>query len=316
MARYVARRLLLTVPVLLGISFIVFAMVSLAPGDAINIMLGSETANPANVERLRRELGLDQPWYVQYVDYMQRLLHGDLGQSFTYRRPVAEQIRERFPNTLLLTAGACVFALAVALPLGTAAAARPNGVVDFLSRTVAMLGVSLPSFYLGLLLIIWFGLELRWFPIRGIGNWEEGLWPFLRHLVLPSVTLGSSLAGFLTRLTRSALLETLAADYIRTARAKGLTELRVLVRHGLRNALLPVVTAFGLQFGALLGGAVVVETIFSWPGMGLLAVTAIRQRDIPVIQGTVLVFAVSFVVVTLIVDLLYALIDPRIRYGD
>lgn len=316
MARYVARRLLLTVPVLLGISFVVFAMVSLAPGDAINIMLGSETANPANVERLRRELGLDRPWYVQYVDYMQRLLRGDLGQSFTYRRPVAEQIRERFPNTLLLTAGACVFALAVALPLGTAAAARRNGLVDFVSRMVAMLGVSLPSFYLGLLLIIWFGLELRWFPIRGIGNWEDGLWPFLRHLVLPSVTLGSSLAAFLTRLTRSALLETLAADYIRTARAKGLAELRVLFRHGLRNALLPVVTAFGLQFGALLGGAVVVETIFSWPGMGLLAVTAIRQRDIPVIQGTVLVFAVCFVVVTLIVDLLYAWIDPRIRYGE
>jgi len=315
-ARYVARRLLLTVPVLLGISFVVFAMVSLAPGDAINIMLGSETANPANVERLRRELGLDRPWYVQYVDYMQRLLRGDLGQSFTYRRPVAEQIRERFPNTLLLTAGACVFALAVALPLGTAAAARRNGLVDFVSRMVAMLGVSLPSFYLGLLLIIWFGLELRWFPIRGIGNWEDGLWPFLRHLVLPSVTLGSSLAAFLTRLTRSALLETLAADYIRTARAKGLAELRVLFRHGLRNALLPVVTAFGLQFGALLGGAVVVETIFSWPGMGLLAVTAIRQRDIPVIQGTVLVFAVCFVVVTLIVDLLYAWIDPRIRYGE
>lgn len=316
MARYVARRLLLTVPVLLGISFVVFAMVSLAPGDAINIMLGSETANPANVERLRLELGLDRPWYVQYVDYMQRLLRGDLGQSFTYRRPVAEQIRERFPNTLLLTAGACVFALAVALPLGTAAAARRNGLVDFVSRMVAMLGVSLPSFYLGLLLIIWFGLELRWFPIRGIGNWEDGLWPFLRHLVLPSVTLGSSLAAFLTRLTRSALLETLAADYIRTARAKGLAELRVLFRHGLRNALLPVVTAFGLQFGALLGGAVVVETIFSWPGMGLLAVTAIRQRDIPVIQGTVLVFAVCFVVVTLIVDLLYAWIDPRIRYGE
>ncbi|BAS27974.1 nickel ABC transporter permease [Limnochorda pilosa] len=314
MLRYVSRRLLLAVPVLLGITFIVFAMVTFAPGDAISLMLGSESANPANVERLREELGLDLPWYVQYANYMNRLLHGDLGRSITYGRPVADQIAQRFPNTLLLAVSASLFALIIGLPLGVLAASRRNTVVDYASTTGAMLGVSLPNFWLGLMLLLFFGLRLRWLPIRGIGDLSTGVWSFVSHLILPSITLGAALAALLTRLTRSSVLDVLGEDFIRTSRAKGVPGRLVLFKHALRNALLPVVTTFGMQFGALLGGAVITETIFSWPGMGMLAVNAIKQRDLPVIQGTVLVFALSFMVVTLATDLVYALINPRIRY--
>ncbi len=314
MLRYISRRLLLAVPVLFGITFIVFALVSLTPGDAISLMLGSESANPANVERLRQELGLDQPWYVQYVDYMSRLLRGDLGRSITYGRPVADQIAQRFPNTLLLACSASLLAVGIGLPLGVLAAARRNTPVDHAATTGAILGVSLPNFWLGLVLLLAFGMRLRWLPIRGMGDLDRGLWHFVSHLILPSVTLGVALAALLTRLTRSSVLDVLGEDFIRTCRAKGLPGWVVLFKHTLRNALLPVLTALGMQFGTLLGGAVIVETIFSWPGMGSLAVTAIRQRDLPVIQGTVLVFALSFMVVTLVTDLLYALVDPRIRY--
>ncbi len=302
------------VPAVFGIMFAVFAMVSLAPGDAISLMLGAESANPANVERLRHELGLDLPWPAQFVQYVTRVLHGDLGRSITYRRPVVDQIVERLPNTALLAASACAFALVIALPLGILSALRRNTAVDYLCVTGATLGVSVPSFWLGLLLLLLFGVRLRWLPIRGMGSLEDGVWDFVSHLILPSVTLGSALAAVLTRLTRSSMLEVLGEEFIRAARAKGLPERSVVIRHALRNALLPVVTTFGMQFGALLGGAVIVETIFSWPGMGMLVVTAIRQRDLPVIQGTVLVFALAFMVVTLVTDLVYVVINPRIRY--
>ncbi|MCR4427180.1 MAG: ABC transporter permease, partial [Firmicutes bacterium] len=311
---YIVRRILVTIPVLIGITFVVFAMVSFAPGDAIKLMLGSETANPENVERLRRELGLDKPWYMQYGDYMWKLLHGDMGRSIVYRRPVADQIRERFGNTLILSLSSALVAVIIAVPLGVLAAAKRRSIIDYGATTLAMVGVSIPSFYLGLLLIILFGLKLRWLPIRGMRSVADGLGPFLRHLILPSVTLGSGMAAILTRLTRASVLDALSQDFVRTARAKGVYERKVLYKHAFRNALLPVVTTFGLQFGSLLGGAVIIETIFSWPGLGMLAVNAVKQRDIPLIQGTVLVFAVSFVAVTLLIDLLYVLIDPRIRY--
>jgi len=303
-----------TVPVLIGVTFIVFAMVSFAPGDPINLMLGSETANPENIEKLRVELGLDKPWYVQYADYMARLARGDLGRSITFRRPVATQIKERLPNTLILATASAVIALIIALPLGVIAAAKPQSVFDYVCSTLAIVGVSLPGFYLGLLLIIAFGLKLHWLPIRGMSGLDAGFLEFARHIVLPAITLGASMAGILTRLTRACVLETLAQDYIRTARAKGVAEKVVLYKHALRNALLPVVTTLGMQFGSLMGGAVITETIFSWPGLGMLAVNAVKQRDIPLIQGTVLVFAVGFVLVTLATDLLYIFIDPRIKY--
>lgn len=314
MGKYIVRRLLATIPVLIGITFVVFAMVSLAPGDAIKLMLGSETVNAANVERLQKELGLDRPWYEQYLRYMMGLLKGDMGRSIVYHRPAADQIKEKIGNTVVLAISSAVFALVVSIPLGVLAAAKRRSWVDYAATTLAMIGVSLPGFYLGLLMILLFGVRLGWLPIRGMGAAHAGLWAYLRHLIMPSITLGSALAAILTRLTRSSVLEALSQDYVRTARAKGVREKIVLYKHALRNALLPVATTFGLQFGSLLGGAVITETIFSWPGIGMLAVNAVKQRDIPVIQGTTLVFALSFVLVTLAVDILYMLIDPRIRY--
>jgi ABC-type dipeptide/oligopeptide/nickel transport system permease component len=246
---------------------------------------------------------------------MTGLLQGDLGQSITSGRSVSAQIAQRLPNTLLLTFSAMLLALLIALPVGIISAARRNRPEDYASMMFALVGVSMPSFWLGLVLIIIFGLELRWLPIRGIGSLENGLWDFVRHLILPAITLGTALAAILTRLTRNAILDVLSEDYIRTAKAKGLKPSPILFKHALRNALLPVVTTAGLQFGALLGGAVIIETIFSWPGMGLLTINAIRQRDLPVIQGAVLVFALCFMIVTLLTDMLYTLINPRIRYG-
>lgn len=292
-----------------------FALLAFAPGDAISLMLGTEAANPELIERRRSELGLDKPWLQQYGDYMGRLFRGDLGRSFTYGTPVNTMVSERLPNTLVLTVASMVVALLIALPLGILSAVKRNTIWDYSAMFVAMAGVSMPNFWLGLLLIITFGLELRWLPIRGLGDISDGMWQFLRHLILPAVTLGTSLAAILMRLTRNSMLDVLGEDYIRTARAKGLSSGTVIVRHALRNALVPVVTTAGVQFGALLGGAVVVETIFSLPGLGLLAINAIQARDIPVIQGSVLVFALSFVLITLVVDVLYAVINPRVRYA-
>lgn len=315
MITYLIRRLLSNIPVLLGISFITFTLVTFAPGDAISLMLGNETANPANIERLKQELGLNNPWYIQYRDYMLGLTQGDFGTSITSRQPVLEQILARFPNTLLLTFSAMLVALTIAIPAGIISAARRNKPEDYSTMLLAMLGVAMPNFWLGLILILFFGLELRWLPIRGMGDLSDGLWDFVSHLILPAFTLGTALAAILTRLTRNAMLDVLAEDYVRTAKAKGLRTSLILYKHALRNAIIPVITTAGLQFGSLLGGAVIIETIFSWPGLGLLSINAIRQRDLPMIQGSVLVFALSFMLITLLVDLIYSSIDPRIRYG-
>lgn len=313
MAQYIVRRLLLMLPVLLGISFITFALLAFAPGDSISLMLSSGTANPDAIARIRETLELDQPWYVRYMHYLGNLFQGDLGRSVVFDLPVAQQIAQAFPNTLVLTAGAMLLALTIAVVAGVTSAARRNSLIDYGVMVAAIAGVSMPSFWLGLLLIILFGLKLQWLPIGG-GGLGTGLADLAAHLVLPVATLGAELAAILTRLLRNSLLDILSEDYVRTARAKGLANGVVLYKHALRNALLPLVTTAGLQTGALLGGAVIVETIFSWPGMGSLAVTAIQQRDLPVIQGTVLVFALCFMVVVLLTDLLYAWIDPRIRY--
>lgn len=315
MIPYLLRRLVISIPVLLGISFITFALVTFAPGDAISLMLSSETANAANLERLEDELGLNDPWYVQYYSYMTGLFRGNFGTSITSKQPVLGQIMQRFPNTLLLTFSAMLVALVIAIPVGVLSASRRDKPEDYGAMFFSMLGVAMPNFWLGLILILFFGLQLRWLPIRGMGSLEDGLWDFVSHLILPAFTLGTALAAILTRLTRNAMLDVLSEDYIRTAKAKGLRAQLILYKHALRNAIIPVITTAGLQFGSLLGGAVIVETIFSWPGLGLLAITAIGQRDLPLIQGSVLIFALSFMVVTLLVDLLYGIVDPRIRYA-
>ncbi len=315
MLRYLARRFLLMIPVLLGITFIVFALLAFAPGSFVSLMLSSGVVNPDAIARVRDELGVNQPWIIRYVHDLAALAHGNLGRSIVFDQPVAQQIAQAFPNTVILTVAATVFALSVAVAAGTVSAIKRNTLLDYAAMIVAVGGVSVPSFWLGLMLLLAFGLGLHWLPIGGGGAaGGRGGWEFLSHLILPAVTLGAELAALLTRLIRNTLLDVLSEDYIRTARAKGLAGFRVVSRHALKNALLPVVTTVGVQFGALLGGAVIVETIYSWPGMGLLTVNAIQQRDLPVVQGAVLVFAICFVLVVLLTDLAYVAIDPRVHY--
>jgi len=311
---YLIRRILIAIPVLLGITFITFALVSFAPGDPISSMLmGGEQLNPELADSLREFYGLDQPWYVQYGRYLANLVRGNLGISIASRASIAKSIAQFLPNTMLLACSSMLVALLIAIPVGIISATRRNTLADYAALFGAMFGVSMPSFWLGLMLMLLFGLQWRILPIYGMGDLKDGLWDVVSHLILPSLTLGAAMAALLVRLTRASLLQALSQDFIRTARAKGLRESVVLYRHALRNSLLPVITAAGLQFGRLLGGAFIVESIFSWPGMGKYTLYAISVRDYPVIQATTLVFAVCFVVVTLLVDVTYALIDPRIR---
>lgn len=308
MLKYVAKRLLLLVPVVLGVTVLVFLLMHLAPGDAATAMLGEmgQGASAEDVARLRASLGLDQPLYVQYGRYLGGLIRGDLGTSLRSGRPVADEIRERFPYTLQLAVTALLLAAAVAIPVGIWAAVRRGTSVDLLVMLGALLGVSVPAFWLGLLLMLLFSLSLGWLPASGSGT------PL--HLILPAVTVAWPSTAFLARMTRSAMLEVLGSDFVRTARAKGLFERLVIFRHAFRNALIPVVTTLGLQFGALLGGAALTETIFAWPGLGRLTVQAIQARDLPVVQGSVLFVAVTYTAVNLLVDVLYVFLNPRIRY--
>lgn len=309
---YVLRRVLLTVPTVLGTSVLVFMILHLAPGDPAMIVAGP-TAPPDVVENIRTQLGLDQPVLVQYWRYISNALRGDLGRSILTRRPVSEEVATAFLNTFELVIAARIWSLLVAIPIGVVAAVKRQSIFDKLSMVTALLGLSLPIFWIGLMAIWLFAFQLGWFPVSGRGGpvWSaDGL----HHLVLPALTLGGIQIPALARLTRSSVLEALGQDYVRTARAKGLAERLVVAKHALKNALLPVVTIVGLQFATLLGGAVVTETIFSWPGLGRLAVTAILTRDFPVVQGTILVAAVTFVTINLLVDLVYAVLDPRIKY--
>jgi len=293
------------VPVLLVVSVLVFLMSHLTPGDPATIMLG-ENASAADVARLRHELGLDRPLAVQYGRYLAGVLRGDLGRSIRSGRPVALEIWDRFPPTLQLTLGAMAIAAASGVLLGALAAAGRSGAADTIVMSTSLVGISMPSFWLGLLLILLFGLMLRWFPIAGGDDW--------RALVLPAVTLGAQAAAVIARLTRASLLDVLPSEFVRTARAKGLAAVRVLFRHALRNALIPVVTVMGLQFGALLGGAVIVESVFARSGLGRFAVAAVQSRDFPVIQGIVLFAAAVYALVNLSVDVAYLALDPRITY--
>jgi peptide/nickel transport system permease protein len=303
MLTFVVRRLLLAVPVLLGVVFVVMLTVDLLPGDAVTLMLGEHATKDA-VAALREHLGLDKPFLVRYLDYVGRLLHGDLGRSIQQNRLVAAELADAWPPTLTLTAAALLIATVVGIAAGVASAVWPNSFFDALARLGSLFGLSMPIFWTGLVLIVIFSLWLNWLPVGGAGS--------LRHLVLPAVTLAMPSVAMIARMTRSAVLDVLGEDYVRTARAKGLGELWVLGKHALRNAFIPILTLLGLQSGQLMGGAILTETVFSWPGLGRLMVKAIFARDYILLQGAVLVFALAFVVVNLLVDLSYGLLDPRI----
>jgi peptide/nickel transport system permease protein len=306
MPAYLVQRLGSALLVMFGVVSLVFLLIHLIPGDPIEVMLG-ESASGADREALRAALGLNQPLPVQYLDYLGGLLQLDLGTSIHFRRPVSGLLLERLPATGLLAAASLLVTVLLALPLGIMAAVRRNTVWDSGAMGFSMLGVSIPNFWLGPLLILVFSLWLGWFPVSGQSGFGS--------VVLPALTLGTGLTAVLSRMVRSSMLEVLGEDYIRTARAKGLPPHRVVLRHGLRNALLPVITLLGLQLGALLAGAVITETVFSWPGVGLLMIEAIQSRDYPVVQACVLLISLSYVIVNLLTDIAYAWVDPRIRLG-
>lgn len=313
MAVYVVRRLLQAVVVLLGVSVLVFLVVHLVPGDPVRVALGTRF-DPETYAALRARAGLDQPLAVQYVTWLGDALTGDLGVSFRSGRPVTAILLERLPATLTLAGAGLLVALLIALPLGVLAAVRHRTWIDHVATVMSQLGVSIPDFWMGIMLILVLSLTLGWLPPSGYVSPLADPAGWLRRLIMPALTVGVVSGSILTRFVRSSMLDVLGRDHVRTARAKGLPRRVVLTRHVLRNALVPVVTVTGLQLGFLLGGVIVIEEVFSWPGLGQLALIAVERRDYPVLQGTVLLIAVVFLVLNLLVDLLYAALDPRIRY--
>jgi len=305
MTRFVLRRLLLTVPVLFGVATLVFSLIHLVPGDPVLAMLG-ESASPVDVADMRTRLGLDRPLLVQYASFMGGALHGDLGRSLRTSQPVTGAIAERMPATLELAVAAMAVAILIAIPLGILAAVRAGTRVDHAATTLALIGISMPNFWLGPLLAIVFAVELGWLPVSGRGTFA--------HLVLPAVTLGASLAAIVARMTRASMLEELRELYVLAARARGVSAARAVLGHAFRNSLIPIVTVLGLQFGSVLTGAIITETIFAWPGVGRLLVQSITARDYPAVQGCILLIAITYVSVNLLVDVLYGVLDPRIRY--
>jgi ABC-type dipeptide/oligopeptide/nickel transport system permease component len=304
MSRYLLRRLLLTIPVLIGVATLVFALIHFIPGDPAQAMLG-EGATPEDVAQLRGRLGLDRPLLVQYGSFLNGVVHGDLGVSLRNDQPVMKQILERMPATAELAFAAMAVAVLIALPLGIVAAVWRGTWVDHAAMTLSLVGISVPNFWLGPLMAIVFAVELGWLPVGGSGT--------LAHLVLPSITLGAALAAILARMTRASLLEELSEPYVLAARAKGVSRTRAVLHHAFRNSLIPIVTILGLQFGVVLTGAVITETIFAWPGIGRLLIQSISFRDYPTVQGCVLLIAITYVGVNLITDLTYGFLDPRIR---
>jgi len=303
---FIVRRLLLAIPTLFGVLIVVFLLLYVAPGDPVQEMVG-ERADPETIARLRKELHLDEPLLNQFTHYTGGVLRGDFGNSYITQRPIIQDIRERFPKTLLLAGSAMLLASVLGITLGVLSARNPGGWFDRLGLGVAYLGISFPVYWVGLILILVFAVMLRWLPPSGYGG--------IKYLILPALALGSRSIAFLARVTRSAMLEVLGGDYVRTARAKGLKERVVIVRHALRNALIPIITVLGLDFGYYLTGSILTETIFSWPGLGRYVVNAITRRDLPAIQGSVLFLSVVFVLVNLLTDLAYAKADPRVAYS-
>jgi peptide/nickel transport system permease protein/oligopeptide transport system permease protein len=280
-------------------------MLRMLPGDPAQVLAG-QMATPEEIENIRHQLGLDRPVYEQYAVYVSHLVRFDLGRSARTQNPVIDEIWARLPNTLLLAVVAIALACLFGIPAGIISAVRPYSWIDYLVTLSALFGISMPVFWLGLMLVVLFAIILHWLPAGGTGSWQ--------HVILPSITLAAFVVAFIARMTRSTMLETLTQDFTTTARSKGLTETVVVVKHALKNALIPIITVVGLQFGFLLGGAVLTETVFAWPGLGRLLYDSISARDYPVIQGTILIFGLLYILVNLMVDLIYAFVDPRIRY--
>lgn len=304
MHKYVLKRILLLIPVLLGVSLLVFAIMSLTPGDPAQLILG-ENAPKEAVLKLREEMGLNDPFFMQYFRFVKNAIMGDFGRSYTTGREVFGEIFARFPNTLILAVIGIIISVCIGIPIGIISATRQYSFLDSFSMVIALLGVSMPVFWLGLMLILTFSVKLGWLPSGGFDG--------LKSIILPAVTLGVGSASIITRMTRSSMLEVIRQDYIRTARAKGVAEKVVINKHALKNALIPIITVVGLQFGHLLGGAVLTESVYSWPGVGRLMVDAIRQKDTPTVLAAVVFLAAAFSVVNLLVDILYAYVDPRIK---
>jgi ABC-type dipeptide/oligopeptide/nickel transport system permease component len=306
MVGFLLRRLALTIPVLLGVATLVFALIHLVPGDPAQAMLG-ESASPGDVVELRATLGLDRPLWTQYSSFLAGLLRGDLGTSFRYGTPVSREIAQRLGNTAELAVAAMAIALVIAVPLGVIGALYRGRLADQAATFVSLAGIAMPNFWLGPLLAIVFAVQLGWLPVSGTGSW--------RHLVLPSLTLGAALAAMTARMTRTSLIEELRELYVVSARARGLSRTRAVVVHARRNSLVPVVTIVGLQLGSVLTGTIITETIFAWPGVGRLLIQAINFRDYPLVQGCILLISVTYVTMNLVVDVVYAWLDPRIRYS-
>lgn len=305
MGRYIIKRLLMLIPVLIGVTLMVYFILGLSPGDPA-VLAAGDGADAATIEAVRKELGLDQPLILQYIKYMIRLLQGDMGTSYQTRRSVFTTIMEAFPNTVKLACWSIVIAVLISLPIGIYSATHQYSLFDNTGMVVALLGVATPNFWLGLMLILLFALKLGWLPSGGMGaGWKS--------YILPAITLGTADTALITRMTRSSMLEVVRQDYIRTARAKGVPEKIVINKHALRNALIPVVTVIGLQFGGLLGGAMLTETVFAWPGVGRVIVSAIKAKDTPLVLGGVILLTITFTIVNLTVDIIYAFIDPRIK---
>jgi len=313
MFNYIVWRLVALIPVLLIVSLIVFLIMSFIPGDPIDVMYGMEAISDEVRAALEHKLGLDQPILVQYFRWLGRLLTGDWGVSFINGQPVFELVIQKLPKTFLLAVSSMIVALLISFPLGIISATNRNTSLDYMTMVFALFGISVPSFWMGIMLVLLFALKLRWLPSFGFVSPFEAPLEALKHLLLPSIALGTALTGTFTRLTRSSLLETLAQDYVRTARAKGLKERRVILRHALKNAIIPVVTVMGMWFGFLLSGSVVIETIFAWPGVGQLLVNSILNRDYPVVQSVVMIVSTGFVLANLAVDVAYTFFNPRIR---
>ncbi|MSP12059.1 MAG: ABC transporter permease [Chloroflexi bacterium] len=314
MQRYIIRRFIEMVFVLFLVSVIVFTVLRLVPGDAASVLMGIE-ATDAGLAQLRHEMGLDQPIYVQYVFWVREVLKGNFGISWQSKRPALFLIQRRFPATVLLTLSATLIGLLLTIPLGILAGIRPFSAIDTFATTFALLGIAMPGFWLGLMLLLTFAVWLQWLPPSGYVPPQDNLGDALRHVLLPAFTLGIGLAAPLTRFLRSGMLDVMNQDYIRTARAKGLRTPTVILGHALKNALLSVVTVMGLLFGSMLGGAIITESVFNWPGIGTLLLLAIQQRDYGVVQGVVLFVTLIFMIVNLGVDILYAFLDPRIRFA-
>jgi len=305
MIKFIIKRLLALIPVIIGVTFMVYFIMSLAPGDPALLLLGDD-ATPEQIAALREEMGLDDPFIVQYGRYMVNLVRGDMGTSYKTKNAVASEVFSRFPNTLILAGFSTLVSIVLALPLGVFAAVKQNSLFDTVSMVIALLGVSIPIFWFGLLLILFFALRLGWFPVSGF---NDGI----KSLMLPGLALAFQHMAAIARTTRSSMLETIRQDYIRTVRAKGLPENKVITRHALKNALIPTITVIGLQIGGMMGGSVLTESVFAWPGIGRLMINSIQGRDTPMVLGCILMFSITFSIINLIVDIVYGFVDPRIK---